>query len=57
MDNDSGVSALIKIANGLQEKAKQKPFDEDIIFCAFNGEEEATAGSHAFVEQITSQYI
>ncbi|PRR82495.1 Aminopeptidase YwaD precursor [Clostridium luticellarii] len=57
LDNASGVSALIKIANGLQEKAKQKPFDEDIIFCAFNGEEEGSAGSRAFVKQITSKKL
>ncbi|MCI1996118.1 MAG: M20/M25/M40 family metallo-hydrolase [Clostridium luticellarii] len=57
LDNASGVSALIKIANGLQEKAKQKPFDGDIIFCAFNGEEEGLSGSRAFVEQITSKKL
>ncbi len=32
LDNASGVSALIKIANGLQAKSKEKPFDEDISF-------------------------
>jgi Zn-dependent M28 family amino/carboxypeptidase len=57
LDNASGVSALIKIANGLQAKSKEKPFDEDIIFCAFNGEEEGLAGSRAFVEQITSKKL
>ncbi|UZQ49188.1 M28 family peptidase [Clostridium kluyveri] len=56
MDNASR-SSLIKIANGLQEKAKEKPFYEDIIFCAFNGEEEGTAGSCAFVKQITSKSL
>ncbi|ANP69866.1 aminopeptidase [Clostridium tyrobutyricum] len=57
LDNASGVSALIKIANGLQAKSKEKPFDEDIIFCAFNGEEEGLAGSHAFVEQLRSKKL
>lgn len=57
LDNASGVSALIKIANTLQKRSKEKSFDEDIIFCAFNGEEEGTAGSCAFVKQITSKSL
>lgn len=40
LDNAYGISALIKIANTLIEKSKEKPFDMDIIICAFNGEEE-----------------
>ncbi|UZQ49601.1 M28 family peptidase [Clostridium kluyveri] len=57
LDNASGVSALIKIANTLQEKSKEKSFDEDIIFCAFNGEEEALAGSRTFVDEIKSKKL
>ncbi|MFL0197895.1 M28 family peptidase [Clostridium sp. WILCCON 0269] len=57
LDNASGVSALIKIANTLQEKSKEKSFDEDIIFCAFNGEEEGLVGSRAFVNEIKSKSI
>lgn len=57
LDNASGVSALIKIANTLQQKSKGKPFEEDIVFCAFNGEEEGLAGSRAFVEDIKSKKL
>ncbi|MGO5066479.1 M20/M25/M40 family metallo-hydrolase [Clostridium sporogenes] len=57
LDNASGVSALIKIANDLQEKSKGKPFDMDIVICAFNGEEEGSAGSRAFVNEITSKSL
>lgn len=57
LDNASGVSALIKIANDLQEKSKEKPFDMDIVICAFNGEEEGSAGSRAFVNEITSKSL
>lgn len=57
LDNASGVSALIKIANNLKEKSKEKPFDMDIVLCAFNGEEEGLAGSCAFVNEIKSKAI
>ncbi|EJP6471468.1 M20/M25/M40 family metallo-hydrolase [Clostridium sp. L74] len=57
LDNASGVSALIKIANDLQEKSKGRPFDMDIVICAFNGEEEGSAGSRAFVNEITSKSL
>ncbi|GAE02660.1 peptidase M28 [Clostridium botulinum B str. Osaka05] len=39
LDNTSDMSALIKIDNNL----KEKPFDMDIVICAFNGEEEGLA--------------
>ncbi|WP_315114633.1 M20/M25/M40 family metallo-hydrolase [uncultured Clostridium sp.] len=56
LDNSSGVSALIKIAHELKEKSKEKPFDMDIIFCAFNGEETGLSGSRAFVDQVNNMY-
>lgn len=56
LDNASGVSALIKIAHTLKEKSKEKSFDADIIFCAFNGEEIGLRGSNAFVSQINGIY-
>lgn len=55
VDNASGMSALIKIADTLKEKSKEKPFD--IVICAFNGEEEGLAGSRAFVNEIKSKSI
>ncbi|WP_258280734.1 M28 family peptidase [Clostridium sp. CM027] len=54
LDNASGVSALIEVAHKLKEKSKAKPFDTDIIFCAFNGEEVGLKGSQAFVNAVTS---
>lgn len=57
LDNTSGLSALIKIAHTLKEKSKEKPFDTDIVICAFNGEEEALAGSRAFVNELKSKSI
>lgn len=57
LDNASGMSALIKIANTLKEKSKKNPFDMDIVICAFNGEEEGLAGSRAFVQDIKSKSL
>ncbi|NFG95137.1 M28 family peptidase [Clostridium sporogenes] len=57
LDNASGMSALIKVANNLKEKSKEKPFDMDIVICAFNGEEEGLAGSRAFVDEIISKSL
>lgn len=57
LDNASGVSALIEIARTLKEKSKEKPFDMDIVLCAFNSEEEALAGSRAFVTEIKSKSL
>lgn len=57
LDNASGVSALIETAHILKEKSKKKPFDMDIIFCAFNGEELGLGGSQAFATQTSNMYI
>ena len=55
MDNSSGVAALIKIAEELKQVSEDNPFESDIIFCAFNGEEQLYVGSTAFVHQSKSQ--
>lgn len=52
LDNASGMAALIKIANNLKEKSIEKPFDMDIIICAFNGEECGLLGSAMFVTEL-----
>lgn len=57
LDNASGVSALIEIAHTLKEKSKEKPFDMDIVICAFNAEEEALSGSRAFVNELKAKPI
>lgn len=51
IDNASGISVLIQLANDLKEYAERKAFDYDIIFCAFNGEEEGLQGSRNFLKQ------
>lgn len=56
LDNASGIAALIEIAKTLNKKASEKPFDTNIIICAFNGEEEALRGSVAFVNDIKSKF-
>lgn len=52
LDNASGMAALIKIANSLKERSIEKPFDMDIIICAFNGEECGSLGSQMFVAEL-----
>jgi len=56
LDNASGISAMIQVANILNEKSKKKQFEMDIIFCAFNGEEEGLAGSKNFASSIKTLY-
>ncbi|KMT21805.1 M28 family peptidase [Clostridium cylindrosporum] len=48
LDNASGVSALLEIANILKKKSSEYDFETNIIFCAFNSEERAYGGSGAF---------
>ncbi|MBB4825978.1 arginine utilization protein RocB [Sporosarcina luteola] len=54
-DNASGVAALIKIAEKLKRISVENSFESNIIFCAFNGEEQLYAGSAAFVKQSLSK--
>lgn len=56
LDNASGVSSLLEIAQILKEKSEKNLFDFDIIICAFNGEESLLSGSKAFVKDIKTQY-
>lgn len=55
MDNASGIAALIKIAEKLKQSSTENSFESNIIFCAFNGEEQLYVGSTAFVEQVKYQ--
>ncbi|NFA59810.1 M28 family peptidase [Clostridium sporogenes] len=56
LDNASGMSALIKVANDLKKKSAEKSFDMDIVICAFNGEEEGLGGSKDFVHEVPKLY-
>lgn len=56
LDNASGVSALLDMANTLKQKSKDSLFNMDVIICAFNGEETGLQGSKAFVKNIKPLY-
>ena len=56
IDNASGVSVLLELAETLKNKYKIEKPEFDIIFCAFNGEEEALKGSRNFIEDINGKY-
>lgn len=55
LDNASGLAALIELAKKLKQVSKEYPFELNIIFCAFNGEEQLYMGSSAFVKQAKSK--
>lgn len=55
LDNASGVAALIEIAKKLKEVSLENPFESNVIFVAFNGEEQSLGGSNAFVKQSKSK--
>lgn len=56
LDNASGVSALLDMANTLKQRSKDSLFNMDVIICAFNGEETGLQGSKAFVKAIKPLY-
>lgn len=56
IDNATGTSALIDIAEQLKKQADKKELDQDIIFCAFNGEESGFQGSTPFVQDLSTKY-
>ena len=56
VDNGSGVAILIDLAQKLKTEYSKTVPDHDIIFCAFNGEEEGLEGSYNFVEDIKGKY-
>ncbi|WP_066503422.1 M28 family metallopeptidase [Abyssisolibacter fermentans] len=52
LDNSSGMSVLLNLAQKLKEYSSENTLDQDIIFCSFNGEESGRHGSKAFVKQL-----
>ncbi|WP_353093540.1 M28 family metallopeptidase [Tissierella praeacuta] len=56
IDNGTGVSALLDIAEKLKEHSKSENFKQDIIICAFNGEDSGFQGSIPFVKEIADKY-
>lgn len=56
VDNASGVAAMLKLATLLQEDASKTPFESDLIFAGFNGEDSHFQGSKNFVTQLGNTY-
>lgn len=54
VDNASGVAAVLRIAQTLSLQTER--LSTDIIFCAFDGEENGYAGSTAFVKELIRLY-
>jgi hypothetical protein len=56
IDNASGTTVLLDVANKLKEYSDINPFKMDIIIVAFNGEEGGLLGSGNFVDDIKNVY-
>lgn len=56
VDNASGVSVLIDLADKLVKSSKENKFPYDIIICSFNGEEGGQAGSKEFIKSCKDMY-
>lgn len=56
IDNASGVSVLLDLAEILNKRYSVNKPDYDIIFCAFNSEEKGLKGSRSFIEDINEIY-
>ncbi|HSH36786.1 M28 family metallopeptidase, partial [Schnuerera sp.] len=56
IDNGTGVAALIDIAEKLKSYSEKEILEQDIVFCAFNGEESFFQGSIPFVNDISNKY-
>mgnify|MGYP000423163718 FL=1 len=56
IDNASGVAVLLDLAETLNNKYSIEKPEFDIIFCAFNGEENGLTGSRKFIEDIDGKY-
>ncbi|MHA7966992.1 M28 family metallopeptidase [Paenibacillus sp. CAU 1782] len=52
VDNATGVTALLQLANHLKGYAQKSPLGPDIIIAAFNGQVSGRQGSKAFVNQL-----
>lgn len=56
IDNATGTAAMIDIAQRIKKYSKNHKLEQDIIFCAFNGEEPYRQGSQAFTKSIIGKY-
>lgn len=56
VDNASGVTVLLHVAEKLKEYSKENLFNMDILITAFNGEEAGLIGSEAFINEVKERY-
>lgn len=56
LDNTSGICTLLVVANELKTLYRDEVPPYDIIFCAFNSEENGLIGSRRFVEVMNEKY-
>lgn len=56
VDNASGTAVIIDIARRIKEYSSKQKLNEDIIICAYNGEEDFQQGSNAFANDIKNRY-
>lgn len=56
VDDASGISVIMNIAEKLKKQTEIKPFDMDIIICAFNGEEILSTNGYQLVSELSKKY-
>lgn len=56
VDNASGVTVLLHVAEKLKEYSKENLFNMDILITAFNGQEAGVIGSEAFINEVKERY-
>ncbi len=56
IDNASGIAVLIQLASCLKSDSLNNLFKYDIVFAAFNGEENGMIGSEYFADKFVGSY-
>lgn len=56
LDNTSGIVILLKIAKEISNRLRNRNFPVDILFVAFNGEENGLLGSSSLVKDLKDMY-
>lgn len=56
IDNASGIAVLLQISQTISNKVQSNEYPVDLIFVAFNSEENGMVGSKAFYDEISKDY-
>lgn len=56
LDNASGTAALLQASKNIMNQLQQTTYPVDMIFVAFNAEEQYLIGSQAFYEEVSKDY-